>query len=51
MVKGIMTGEDAELAISYGVAGIFVSNHGARQIDTVHATVSSITEQFQTIVK
>ena len=34
IVKGIMTGEDAQLAVRAGVDGIVVSNHGARQVDT-----------------
>lgn len=42
IVKGILIPEDAELAVSYGVAGIMVSNHGARQLDTVAATVSIV---------
>jgi 4-hydroxymandelate oxidase len=35
LVKGILTAEDAELAIAHGVAGVIVSNHGGRQLDTV----------------
>jgi (S)-mandelate dehydrogenase len=33
MVKGILTAEDARLAASHGADGIFVSNHGGRQLD------------------
>lgn len=33
-------GEDAVEAVNYGVSGILVSNHGARQLDGVPATVS-----------
>lgn len=32
--------EDAVEALKYGVDGILVSNHGARQLDCVPATVS-----------
>ncbi|EDP67650.1 L-Lactate oxidase [Carnobacterium sp. AT7] len=32
-VKGIQTPEDASLAIGAGAAGIWVSNHGGRQLD------------------
>ena len=39
IVKGILTGEDAKLAVQHGVDGILVSNHGARQLDGVFATV------------
>lgn len=33
LVKGIMTPEDAELALAHGADGVFVSNHGGRQFD------------------
>ncbi len=39
LLKGILTGEDAKIAVSHGVKGIIVSNHGARQLDGVPATV------------
>lgn len=32
--KGIQTVEDALLAVSHGAPGIYLSNHGARQLDT-----------------
>ena len=34
-VKGILTAEDARRAVEHGVAGVIVSNHGGRQLDTV----------------
>ena len=39
VVKGLLTGEDAELAVRSGVAAILVSNHGGRQLNTDVATV------------
>ena len=42
IVKGILTGEDAKLAVQHGVDGIIVSNHGGRQLDGVLATVSFV---------
>jgi glycolate oxidase len=33
IVKGIATAEDAALAVAHGVDGIYVSNHGGRQLD------------------
>ena len=39
VVKGIVTAEDAHLAVQHGVQGIMVSNHGGRQLDGVQATV------------
>ena len=35
LVKGVLTPEDARLAVDSGAAGIVVSNHGGRQLDTV----------------
>jgi (S)-2-hydroxy-acid oxidase len=42
IIKGILTPEDARLAISYGASGIFVSNHGGRQLDTVMSTIEAL---------
>jgi 4-hydroxymandelate oxidase len=39
VLKGIMTPEDAEEAVRHGVAGIVVSNHGGRVLDTFPATI------------
>ena len=38
LIKGIQTAADATLAADIGVAGIVVSNHGGRQLDTVAPT-------------
>jgi 4-hydroxymandelate oxidase len=35
LVKGLLTAEDARLAAEHGAAGVIVSNHGGRQLDTV----------------
>ena len=35
LIKGILTAEDARLAVAHGAAGVIVSNHGGRQLDTV----------------
>ena len=42
--KGIMCKEDARLALEAGVNGIYVSNHGARQLDTTPATIEVLKE-------
>ena len=42
VVKGILTAEDARLAVQHGAQGIMVSNHGGRQLDGVPATVCVI---------
>ena len=33
LVKGVLRGDDARLALEHGVDGIVVSNHGGRQVD------------------
>uniref|UniRef100_A0ABM0GZL4 Uncharacterized protein LOC100370439 n=1 Tax=Saccoglossus kowalevskii TaxID=10224 RepID=A0ABM0GZL4_SACKO len=38
VLKGILSPEDALLAVKHKVDGIIVSNHGGRQLDTVPAT-------------
>ena len=40
IVKGVLTAEDAKLAVQHGVDAILVSSHGGRQLDGVPATVS-----------
>jgi 4-hydroxymandelate oxidase len=44
LIKGILHPEDAKLAVHHGVAGIVVSNHGGRQLDTVPATIEMLPE-------
>lgn len=44
VVKGILTEEDAALAIEAGVAAIIVSNHGGRQLDGVPASLDALPE-------
>jgi isopentenyl diphosphate isomerase/L-lactate dehydrogenase-like FMN-dependent dehydrogenase len=34
VLKGVLSPIDAQLAVEHGVAGIIVSSHGARQLDT-----------------
>jgi 4-hydroxymandelate oxidase len=42
LLKGIMDPDDAARALHEGIAGIIVSNHGARNLDTVPATVTAL---------
>ncbi|KAK5855582.1 hypothetical protein PBY51_007246 [Eleginops maclovinus] len=44
IVKGVLNAEDALQAVNYGVDGILVSNHGARQLDGVPATLDVLEE-------
>ncbi len=41
-VKGIMHPEDAEKAVALGIDGIWVSNHGGRQIEALPASVDCL---------
>jgi L-lactate dehydrogenase (cytochrome) len=42
IVKGILHPEDAEKVVSLGVDGIFVSNHGGRQIEALPAPIDAL---------
>ncbi|MEV1047515.1 alpha-hydroxy acid oxidase [Streptomyces sp. NPDC049916] len=44
VLKGVLTGEDAELAVKYGVEGIIVSNHGGRQLDFARPAAEALPE-------
>ena len=44
LVKGIVTAEDATLAVDHGAAGVIVSNHGGRQLDGAPATIDALPE-------
>jgi len=42
VLKGIMTAEDAEIAVEHGAEGIVVSNHGGRQLDGTLGTLDAL---------
>ena len=44
LVKGILTADDARLAAQHGAAGVVVSNHGGRQLDTVLSGADALPE-------
>ena len=44
LLKGIVTAEDARLAVEHGVDGIIVSNHGGRAEDSGRSTIESLPE-------
>jgi len=44
ILKGILNAEDAELAVQSGAHAIGVSNHGARQLDSVVASIDALPE-------
>ncbi|KAG8196050.1 hypothetical protein JTE90_007798 [Oedothorax gibbosus] len=49
IVKGVLTAEDAVLAVENGVSGILVSNHGARQLDGVPAAIEALPEVVRAV--
>jgi 4-hydroxymandelate oxidase len=42
LLKGIVRADDAKLAVEHGAAGVIVSNHGGRQLDTAPATIEAL---------
>ncbi|HVQ31835.1 MAG TPA: alpha-hydroxy acid oxidase, partial [Vicinamibacteria bacterium] len=44
LVKGIVTREDAELAVRHGIDGVIVSNHGGRGEESGRATIECLPE-------
>jgi len=42
LLKGILNPDDADIAVEHGVAGIIVSNHGARDLDSTPATIEAL---------
>jgi 4-hydroxymandelate oxidase len=47
VVKGIVTREDAQLAVGHGVDGIIISNHGGRAEDSLRSTIECLPEVVQ----
>ncbi|MFZ1099458.1 MAG: alpha-hydroxy acid oxidase [Steroidobacteraceae bacterium] len=43
-IKGIVTGEDAALAVEHGADAVIVSNHGGRNEETLRATIDCLPE-------
>ncbi|MGH2747683.1 MAG: alpha-hydroxy acid oxidase [Actinomycetota bacterium] len=44
VLKGVLTAEDAALAVEHGVDAVWVSNHGGRQLDRSVAAVDALEE-------
>jgi isopentenyl diphosphate isomerase/L-lactate dehydrogenase-like FMN-dependent dehydrogenase len=49
VVKGILTGEDGELAVEHGADAVIVSNHGGRQLDSVAAGLDALPEVVESV--
>ena len=48
-LKGILTAEDARLAVEAGVKIVWVSNHGGRQLDATQATIDVLPEMVEAV--
>src|SRR5207247_2027514 len=49
VLKGVLTAEDARLAVEHGAAAVVVSNHGGRQLDGVSASIDALPEIVEAI--
>jgi 4-hydroxymandelate oxidase len=49
VVKGLVRGDDARRAVDAGAAGIAVSNHGGRQLDTCIASARALPDVVQAV--
>jgi len=49
VLKGILTREDAMLAIEHGADAVWVSNHGGRQLDGVAASLDALLEVVEAV--
>jgi len=47
VIKGILTREDAQLAVENGVDGIIVSNHGGRSVSSDRSTIETVSEVLE----
>jgi 4-hydroxymandelate oxidase len=49
VLKGILSADDARLAVEAGADGLIVSNHGGRNLDTVPATIDVLSEIIEAV--
>ena len=49
VLKGIVTSEDAALALEHGADGIYVSNHGGRSEESLRSTIEALPEVVETV--
>ncbi|HYL85400.1 MAG TPA: alpha-hydroxy acid oxidase [Candidatus Angelobacter sp.] len=47
LLKGIVTREDAQMAVEHGVDGLVVSNHGGRGEETLRPTIESLPDVLE----
>lgn len=48
-IKGIMTAEDARMAVAHGMDAVIVSNHGGRQLDGVPGAIEVLPEVIDAV--
>jgi isopentenyl diphosphate isomerase/L-lactate dehydrogenase-like FMN-dependent dehydrogenase len=51
LLKGIVTREDAQLAVEHGVDALIVSNHGGRAEETLRPTIESLPEVIEGVAR
>lgn len=51
LLKGVQCGEDAVLAYKQGLAGIVLSNHGGRQLDTARSGIEILPEVVEALTR
>ncbi len=51
VVKGILSAHDARRAVEAGAAGLIVSNHGGRTLDTLPATIEALPAVVEAVAK
>jgi isopentenyl diphosphate isomerase/L-lactate dehydrogenase-like FMN-dependent dehydrogenase len=49
VIKGVLTTDDARIAIEHGAAAIVVSNHGGRQLDGVPASIDALARVVEAV--
>src|SRR5499425_1481846 len=49
LIKGIVTSEDAQIAVEHGVDGLIVSNHGGRAEESLRPTIESLPEVIDAV--
>ncbi|MEX2245388.1 MAG: alpha-hydroxy acid oxidase [Dehalococcoidia bacterium] len=49
VLKGILTADDARLAVEHGAAAVWVSNHGGRQLDRSPASIDVLEEIVEAV--
>jgi 4-hydroxymandelate oxidase len=49
LVKGVLTAEDAALAVEHGCEGIVVSNHGGRQLDGAAPSLEALPDVVRAV--